>query len=380
VSGHDVTERVRASQELRDEDRRKDEFLAMLGHELRNPLSAIRNAGELLVRTAQPDATGRKIGELLTRQVGQLSKIVDDLLDVSRIQQGRIELERQPFDLATAVLMALETVQAQMSAKHHQVINASTGALRVEGDRVRIVQAVGNVLTNAARYTPPGGTIRVTTREEGGMAVIEIADNGVGIARELLPKVFDLFVQGKRSADRTEGGLGIGLSLVRRLVEMHGGAVSAASAGDGHGATFTLRLPLAKTQPVSGTAAPPQSTLSRPQRVLVVDDNEDAANSLAYLLRLTGHAAETAYSARAALERVADFAADVVVLDIGLPEMDGYEVARRIRASSGTPPALVALTGYGQSADVQRAMEAGFDAHLTKPVTFDELQRLIAEV
>jgi signal transduction histidine kinase len=382
VNGHDVTERVRASQELRDEDRRKDEFLAMLGHELRNPLSAIQNAGELLVRTARPDPTSRMVGELLTRQVGHLGKLVNDLLDVSRIQQGRIELEREPFDLATAVLLALETVQPQMSAKRHEVINVSAGApLYVEGDRIRIVQAIGNVLTNAARYTSAGGTIRVSAREQHGLAVVEVSDNGIGIEPELLPRVFDLFVQGVRSADRSGGGLGIGLSLVRRLVEMHGGDVHAASAGEARGATFTLRLPLMPAMRARGSATAAQvPAAAGAQRVLVVDDNEDAANTLAELLRLTGHDTATAYGAREGIERATEFRADVVLLDIGLPEMDGYEVARQIRARAGAAPALVAVTGYGQAADVERAKEAGFDAHLTKPVAFEELQRVLADL
>jgi PAS domain S-box-containing protein len=375
VNGHDVTERVRATEELRDDDRRKNEFLAMLGHELRNPLSAIQNAGELLMRGGDATATGRAIGGLLTRQVNQLSKLVDDLLDVSRIQQGRIELEHEPFDVASAVLLALETVQPHFDAKHHELISVSPGSpLFVVGDRTRIVQAIANILTNAAKYTPPGGTVQARLREHNGMAVVEITDNGVGIGSELLPRVFDLFVQGQRSADRSEGGLGIGLSLVRRLVEMHGGNVSAASAGPGRGSTFTISLPTVPSARPAAAEPRPSPTPPKARRILVVDDNVDAANSLAELLRLTGHDTATAYGALAAIELAPAF--DAVLLDIGLPEMDGYEVARRIRGSHAALT-LVALTGYGQAADVQRALAAGFDAHLTKPVALETLQRVL---
>jgi PAS domain S-box-containing protein len=380
VSGHDVTERIRASEALRDEDRRKDEFLAMLGHELRNPLAAIQNAGELLTRGAGEDGVARVVGELLTRQVVQLGRLVDDLLDVSRIQQGRIALERDTFDIGAAVALALETVQPQMAAKGHNVINLPPETpLHVVGDWTRIVQVIGNVLANAAKYTEPGGTIRVSARESGGMAVVEIADNGVGIGPELLPKVFDLFVQGERSADRAQGGLGIGLSLVRRLVEMHGGTVSAASEGDGRGSTFTIRLPRAERALGAPRARDAFARRVGAQRVLVVDDNADAADSLAQLLKMTGYETATAYAAHEAIERAGEFAADVVLLDIGLPVMDGYEVARQIRARYGAL-VLVAVTGYGQASDVARAKDAGFDAHITKPVAFEDLQRVLAEV
>jgi CheY-like chemotaxis protein/two-component sensor histidine kinase len=370
---------VVASERLRGEDRRKDEFLAMLGHELRNPLSAIQNASELLTRSALQDQPTRKVGELLARQVTQLARLVDDLLDVSRISLGRIELQRETFELGDAVQHALEAVQPQIVAKQQRVTNhASPAPLYVEGDRARIVQAVSNVLANAAKYTQPGGRIRVTVLAEGESAVVEIADDGIGIPADLLPKVFDLFVQADRAADRAQGGLGIGLSVVRRLVEMHGGQVSAASEGSGSGSTFKIRLPLARafeSPSVDGLRTAPHPA---GQRVLVVDDNADAADSLAALLQIAGHEAIAAYGAHEALERAGEFRAEVVLLDIGLPEMDGYEVARRLRERYRTL-VLVALTGYGQEADVRRAKDAGFDAHITKPVSFEELQRVLSE-
>jgi signal transduction histidine kinase/CheY-like chemotaxis protein len=379
VNGYDVTERVLASDSLRDEDRRKDEFLAMLGHELRNPLSAIQNASELLVRNAASDASTRMVGELLARQVTQLGKLVDDLLDLSRISQGRIELQREPVELGSAIALALESVEPLVRTKRHEVLNAgSTVPLYVNGDPSRIVQAISNVITNAAKYTEAGGRIEVTLEQEGQSAVIAIADNGVGMSPELLPNVFDLFVQGSRTAERSEGGLGIGLSLVRRLVEMHGGQVAAASDGVGCGSTFQIRLPLSSA-PAPSVAAWSGERRIDLRRVLVVDDNADAADSLAALLRISGHDAETAYTGRDALERMRRSHADVVLLDIGLPEMDGYEVARRIRAEHGAL-VLVAVTGYGQAADVRRAEDAGFDAHITKPVAFEELQRVLAEL
>jgi PAS domain S-box-containing protein len=379
VSGHDVTDQVRASEALRTEDRRKDEFLAMLGHELRNPLSAIQNASELLTRAAASDESTRLVGELLARQVAQLSRLVDDLLDLSRISQGRIELQRRSLELGAVTQLAIESVAPLISARGHEVVTVACAApLYVDGDTSRIVQAIGNVLTNAAKYTEPGGRIRVTLERAKDDAVVEVSDNGMGIAAELLPNIFDLFVQGERTADRAQGGLGIGLSVVRRLVEMHGGQVSATSAGPGAGSTFRIRLPLSD-RPVPATPARRIDRHIDAQRVLVVDDNADAADSLAELLRMRGHEAQAAYDGRDALERLRLMPADIVLLDIGLPEMDGYEVASRIRDEHAAIT-LVAITGYGQASDVRRAVDAGFDAHITKPVAFDELERVLSQL
>jgi PAS domain S-box-containing protein len=379
VSGYDVTERVLASESLRAEDRRKDEFLAMLGHELRNPLSAIRNASELLTRNSSADASTRAVGELLARQVGHLGRLVDDLLDLSRITQGRIALERESVELGASILLALESVQPLFTAKEHELtVVGNTSPLYVHGDRSRLVQAIANVLTNAGKYTEPGGRIRVALSQADDDAVIEVSDNGAGIAPELLPQVFNLFVQGQRTADRAQGGLGIGLSVVRRLVHLHCGSVSVRSEGLGKGTTVEIRLPLSRA-PAGPTERPASKRQPSGRRMLVVDDNADAADSLAEILRLNGHDAQTAYDGRQALERLRAAHVDVVLLDIGLPEMDGYEVARRLRAEHGGL-ALVAITGYGQAADVQRAKDAGFDAHITKPVAFDELARVLARL
>lgn len=379
VSGHDVTPRVIASEQQRDEDRRKDEFLAMLGHELRNPLAAIQNASELLTYGLETRAQTREVGELLGRQVAHLGRLVDDLLDVSRITQGRIELKRDHVELGAAIRDAIETVQPLIVAKDHQVVTTeSPEPLYVDADRARIVQALANVLGNAAKYTGPRGVICVRWGREGPTAVIEIEDNGVGIPPALLPRVFDLFVQGDRSVDRSQGGLGIGLSVVRRLVEMHGGTVTAASEGvAGRGSTFTIRLPLVDTPGTKEAPLPRGNPDS--QRVLVVDDNVDAADSLAILLNMSGHETKAAYDGSQALEVARSFAPNVVLLDIGLPGMDGYETAARLRAEHGAI-AIVAVTGYGSAADVERARSAGFDAHITKPVAFDELKAVLAEV
>jgi len=373
----DISAHVHARMALEVADRQKNEFLAMLAHELRNPLAPLRNAGEILARTLPEQSGGHAVVSMLKRQVSQLTRLVDDLLDVSRITQGRVELQRRPIELGNVVTQAIETAEPLFQAGRHEVsVLANSRALYVDGDTTRLVQAIVNILTNAAKYTDSGGKIRVETHAEGPDAVITISDSGVGIAPELLPRVFDLFVQGERTLDRSLGGLGIGLSVARRLIEMHGGGLTAASAGLGQGATFEIRLPrLARSHEVAGQA---QGTTVAPRRILIVDDNADAANSLALVLGLDGHVTEAVYSATEALTRATEFKPEVVLLDIGLPEMDGYQVARRLRAKpelAGTR--IVALTGYGQSDDVQRSREVGFDDHLTKPVDFAALARTL---
>jgi signal transduction histidine kinase len=366
-----------AEETLRHADRRKDEFLAMLAHELRNPLAPIRTASELLARTLPSDPRTQATVSIVKRQVTHLSRLVDDLMDVSRITQGRIQLQRQPLELASIVAQAMESVEPLLRDKRHKVL-VTTGfqPLHVYGDNARLVQCVANLLTNAAKYTDPAGEIRVELRCDQGLAVIAVADNGVGIAAELLPRIFELFVQSDRSLDRSEGGLGIGLSVVQRLVDMHDGRVTAVSAGPGQGSTFEIRLPLItapnETKEKIGLAQ------VQPKRVLVVDDNEDAATSLAEFLRLDGHEAEAVFSACGALDIIAVFNPHLVLLDIGLPDIDGYGVAQRIRAT-GSTVRLVALTGYGQAEDIQRTRGAGFDAHMVKPVDFAALERVVAE-
>ena len=361
---------------LRSADRRKDEFLAMLAHELRNPLAPIRTATELLARTLPPHASSQATADLVKRQVNHLTRLVDDLLDVSRITQGRIQLQRRPLELSSIVDQAIESVEPLLREKRHvvnQISNFET--LYVDGDSARLVQCVTNLLTNAAKYTDSAGEIRVETRAEAEAAVISVSDNGIGISPELLPRIFDLFVQSDRSLDRSEGGLGIGLSVVQRLVRMHGGKINATSPGPGKGATFEIRLP--RIPVPQKTFARPSQPKINPKRILVVDDNTDAANSLAELLRLDGHEAHTVYSAKGALQCVDTFGPNVVLLDIGLPEMDGYQVAQQIRSRS-SDVRLIALTGYGQTEDMLRTRAAGFDAHMVKPVDFDALERVIA--
>ncbi len=380
----DVTER-RATQEallaqrraLEAASRQKDEFLAMLAHELRNPLAPIRNSSELLSRQLPADGPLRISVNTIARQVTHLTRLVDDLLDVSRITQGRIELKRRPTSVADIVARSLETVDPLIRARQHKVsIVASRWNLYVDVDTERLVQCLSNVLANSAKYTEPGGQIDVETCDGDGEVCVRVRDNGVGISPELLPKVFDLFVQGDRTLDRAQGGLGIGLSIVKRLIEMHDGTVRVASGGEQQGTTFEIRLPLLRERVV----APPAASVldSRARRVLVVDDNEDAANTLAMILRLDGHEIRTAYSGLGALEEFAAFQPDVVLLDIGLPELDGYQVAKRILALPRERGArLVAITGYGQETDRQRAQDAGFTNHLVKPVDFGELKRVL---
>jgi PAS domain S-box-containing protein len=374
---HDATETQRSALILEEANRRKDEFLAMLAHELRNPLAPIRNASEILARKLADDPQIKKTVNLVKRQVTHLARLVDDLLDVSRITQGRIELRRAPQELAPILAQARESVEPLLREKRHVLlVSTSFEPLYVYGDHARLVQSVANVLTNAAKYTDPGGEIRLELRRQNEQAVIVVSDTGVGIAPELLPRVFDLFVQGDRSLDRSQGGLGIGLSVVKRLVEMHQGRVSAFSAGPGHGSVFEIHLPLVDAP----AGSPPHLSDRKVQakRILIVDDNVDAANSLAEMLQIDGHITEVVYTGRDALSSALARPADVILLDIGLPDMNGYEVAARMRPKIG-PAQLIALTGYGQTEDVRRTTAAGFDAHLVKPVDFDELERIIAE-
>jgi two-component system, sensor histidine kinase len=311
-----------AEENLRNADRRKDEFLAMLAHELRNPLAPIRNAGELLARMLPDDSQVQTVAAIVKRQSSHLSRMVDDLLDVSRITQGRINLQHEFVNLASVISQALESVEPLMRENRHKVFVAGGYApAYVNGDHARLVQCVANILTNASKYTDPGGEIRIEMHSDGSRAVITITDNGVGIPAELLPQIFDLFVQSNRSLDRSQGGLGIGLSVVRRLIEMHGGSVSAASDGPGRGARFEITLPVIDSADEMREEPSEQSAVRR--RILIVDDNADSADSLAMILNLCGHVAEPVYGAAEALERAAALDPEIVLLDIGLPGMDG---------------------------------------------------------
>jgi PAS domain S-box-containing protein len=385
----DITERKRLQDELQrrvndlaEADRQKDEFLAMLSHELRNPLAPIRNAFMLLQRESVAAEARPQVYGMIERQLGQLVRLVDDLLDVSRIIRGKIELRREETDLRQAVHHAIETAQPTVEA-NGQVVNVSLPAnpVMVQGDPVRLAQAVSNLLTNAAKYSKTPTPIELLLRVEDGYAVLTVKDHGIGIPADMLTRVFDLFVQGEHSIARTQGGLGIGLTLVKRLVELHEGLVSASSEGAGKGATFTIRLPTVVAEAADQPSSQYTVEGSGPVlKVLVVDDNVDAAESIAMLLRLFGHQVRCVYDGRAALDAVRDYKPEVVVLDIGLPEIDGYEVARRIRKMDDLQDTrLVAVTGYGQEQDRQRSLEAGFDQHFTKPINSEALQAFFAK-
>jgi PAS domain S-box-containing protein len=376
----DVTDRRRAEDALREADRRKDEFLAMLAHELRNPLAPIRNALEIL-RLRNTDATAaQRARDMMERQVQQLVRLVDDLLDVSRITRDRIELRREQVDLRQVVERGVETVQPAIKvAGHELVLDLPNEPLIADIDAVRMAQVLANLLSNAAKYTEGSGRIAICLRPEGDAAVLCISDNGIGIKPELLPHIFDLFVQGDRSIARTQGGLGIGLTLVKKLVEMHGGTVQANSAGMGSGSEFIIRLPLGVSNMASLSPGADLAPARHRRHILVVDDNVDAAESLTMLLRLMNHQVCIAHDGPSAIEAARKDRPDVVLLDIGLPVMDGYEVARRLReipALKGTQ--MVAVTGYGQDEDRRRALECGFHQHLTKPVDLAVLQALLS--
>jgi PAS domain S-box-containing protein len=371
----DITERKQMEESLRESDRRKDEFIAMLAHELRNPVAPIRNAGELLSRLATDERQVALAG-VLKRQTEQLSRLLDDLLEVARVTQDRIELRREIVAVQACVQMAVEAVEPMIKERGQRLSVTRQGlSIFVYADKARLTQCIANLLNNATRFTPADGDIRVNSRIEHNHAIIEVKDTGIGIADDLLPKLFDLFVQGQRSLDRSEGGLGIGLSVCKRLIEMHGGRVTGSSEGIGRGSTFAIQLPLAKEEAAAyRESTPPASDAKR--RILVVDDNRDAAESLAALLEMDGHEVKAVYTAEAGLEEVDLRNPDLVLLDIGLPRISGYEVVQRIKAAH-PQMSVVALSGYGSTEDKQRAAAAGFDAHLVKPVDFDVLRKLM---
>jgi len=388
VFAYDVTAQVVARRrvetlmdELQHADRRKDEFLAMLAHELRNPLAPVRNAVALLQSHAEgADERTRYLLDVLQRQTGTLGRLVNDLLDVSRITRGLIELERTRVDLRSTIDRALESVQSLMDERHHEVAVTVPGRpVPVDGDLVRLEQILVNLLANAAKFTDAGGRIAIELRMQGALAELHVRDNGIGLEQDTIAHVFDLFSQARRGLDRSQGGLGIGLTVVRSLVELHGGTIEAYSAGPGQGADFIVRLPLAAggaahAQDLSERGAP-----QRVRRVLVVDDNIDAARTLAHLLEDGGHEVEVAYEGTSALAIARVRSPEIVLLDIGLPGLSGYDVVRQLREDPRTRGAtIVAVTGYGQEADRLRALEAGFDQHLVKPVALSALDALFA--
>jgi two-component system CheB/CheR fusion protein len=378
----DISERKHAERALAEADRRKDEFLAMLAHELRNPLAPIRNAVHVLRRSDGPEDRIEWARDVIERQVEHLARLIDDLLDVSRITQGRITLRKEKVELMTIVARAIETSRPLVEARKHELsVSLPQAPVQLECDPTRLVQVLSNLLDNAAKYTEEGGQIWLIAENAWEEVVIRVKDTGVGIPAELLPCVFDLFKQADRSLARSQGGLGIGLTLVRRLVELHGGRVEAASAGPGRGSEFAIRIPAGAPAAASRTDENLQRDELHPaagRRILVVDDNFDSAESLAMVLTIYGHETAMAHDGASALELAASFKPHVVVLDIGLPDLDGYHVARRLRERPETRTSkLVALTGYGQDEDRQRAAEAGFDHHLVKPVDPDRLRQLL---
>jgi two-component system, chemotaxis family, CheB/CheR fusion protein len=379
-TNRDITERKATQEALSRADRQKDEFLAMLAHELRNPLAPIRNAAVLLTREIGADPKLGALTAMITRQSQHLTHLLDDLLDVSRIARGRIVLKSEPLEIGEIIEPAIEMVQPLMNEKLHKLrVDRPGQPLHVHGDRARLVQCLCNLLNNSAKYSATRAEIMLLVADAPDSVTIEVRDNGTGISAELLPHIFDLFIQAERSLDRSQGGLGIGLSIVKRLVEMHQGTVSAASEGIGRGCTFSIRLPR--------VAAPERAAGDRvartvpKRRILVVDDNSDVADSLAMLLRLEGHEVEVAYSAPGTLEAVQRMRPEAVFLDIGLPQMDGYEIARRLRADPDARRVhLIALTGYGQERDRERAREAGFGAHLVKPADIKAVNQILASL
>jgi two-component system CheB/CheR fusion protein len=381
----DVTERRRNEAALREADRMKDEFLATLAHELRNPLAPLRNGLHLMKLAANDPARTEAARAMMERQLRQLVRLVDDLLDVSRITRNKLELRRARVELATIIQSAVEAAAPLIESLGHTLsMHLPPGLLVLDADLTRLAQVFGNLLTNAAKYTERGGQIGLTAVREDDHVFVTVTDTGIGIAPEHLHDVFGMFTQVAPAAQRVQGGLGIGLALVARLVEMHGGTVEARSEGPGKGSAFVVRLPLAPvplSAEVPATASPPAGDSAARYRVAVADDNVDAAQSLATLLTTTGHEVRTAYDGLAAVALAEAYRPDVALLDIGMPGLDGYEVARRIRAQPwGKAMALVALTGWGQDEDKRRAEEAGFDRHVTKPVDPGALGQLLAEL
>jgi CheY-like chemotaxis protein/nitrogen-specific signal transduction histidine kinase len=369
-------------EELTQADHRKDEFLAMLTHELRNPLAPIQNALQIMRQVGIAGPVAERAREMLERNVKHLTRLVDDLLDVSRLRSGEIVLRKEDIQLQVLLNRAIESVRGNIETRGHTVeVDVTTEPLILNGDAVRLEQAITNVLNNAAKFTDPGGRICLQAGRQQSTAVVRITDNGIGMAAETLSKLFVPFMQGDHSLERMAGGLGIGLALARRLVELHGGSISAYSAGVGQGSRFEICLPLSN---IDG-ARPERHLLDAPKpnsrclKVLVVDDNKDAAKSLATVLRLWGHEVRTAYDGMAALELAKGDCPDLVFLDIGIPLMDGYQVARQLRAEDDLKGSLlIALTGYGQEDDRRRSQEAGFDLHLTKPLGAEQLQQVLS--
>jgi len=373
----DFIERCELDRALRESDRRKDEFLAVLAHELRNPLAPVRNAAFLLSRMDLQDPELERLVAMIDRQVTHMTRLIDDLLDVSRMTTGVLQLRRQVVEFNELAQAALDACRADIDARAHAVcIRLPNPPVYVSADRDRLVQVLCNLLSNASKYTPRGGAIDVEARVAGDELEIAVRDNGRGIPSELLDRVFELFVQVDSALDG-QGGLGIGLTLARQLVELHGGTLQARSEGLHRGSTFVVRLPVVSA-PGRAATSPRRARAVDPRRVLLVDDSRDAVESLALILELAGHQTRVAFDGEAALEAAAEFHPEVAFLDIGMPRLNGYEVARRLRGESwGKSIYLVALSGWGQEGDQWRAREAGFDTHLVKPAALETLARVL---
>jgi PAS domain S-box-containing protein len=384
----DITDRRRAEAMLRERaeqleaaNRHKDTFLAMLGHEMRNPLAPIVTSLHVLRADSADDAIRQHALNMVERQVRHMTRLVDDLLEVSRIAQAKVDLKKEDVELSNVLGRAVETTRQLMeSRRHHLSVSPPDEPVWLEADPTRLEQVVTNLLNNAAKYTEPGGRVWLSAGREGDTAIIQVRDTGIGIAPTVLPRIFDLFTQAEQSLARSQGGLGLGLTLVRRLVELHGGTVEAFSQGPGRGSEFVVRLPVVSSQPVPTPASPGhRRTPASPLRVLIVDDNNDAADSMRMLLQISGHEVIVAHAGPTGFQQATAWRPDVVLLDIGLPGMDGYEVARRLRELPEMQNmVIVAMTGYGQETDRQKSQAAGINYHLVKPVDPQKLQDLLA--
>ena len=370
--------------ELNNALRSRDEFLAMLGHELRNPLAPIRNATEIIRAYSTPESPINAPIDILDRQVSHITRLVDDLLDVGRITQGQINLDRKVMSLSEVIEQAVELSRPLIDQRGHSLsVSVPSRHVKVDADGSRLAQVFGNLLHNAAKYTPDGGHVSICTTLEDGYVTVTVSDNGAGIPPSMLDEIFTLFTQLPRSLERSDGGLGVGLTLAKRITEMHDGSISAESAGIGKGAVFSVRLPLAGKQAPSPAVAPAPAVVRRAvnRRIAIIDDNHDANRTLASLLEFAGHEVASAFDGCEGLELVRSFVPDVILLDIGLPRMDGYEVARQLRSDPATgDTCIIALTGYGQASDRALAKEAGFDAHLLKPAQLDDILKLVAQI
>jgi signal transduction histidine kinase/CheY-like chemotaxis protein len=369
--------------EMREIDRRKDEFLAMLAHELRNPLAPISAASELLSVPTLDRERIQQTSEIISRQVRHMTGLIDDLLDVSRVSRGLVTLDQGIQDAWQIVASAVEQVRPIMdSRQHHLSVRDAPVAASIFGDQKRLVQIIANILNNAAKYTPSGGDISLSVEVDDASVIFTVEDNGIGMEPSVLNRVFDMFAQGERNSDRTQGGLGIGLAIVKSLVSLHGGSVAAHSAGLGRGSTFTLTLPRVAHQNMPArTPLPELPPVQSSPRVLVVDDNVDAATTLGTILEIAGYEVSIEHSARAALDRVATESPKACLLDIGLPDMDGISLARQLRNRPDTASSLmIAITGYGQNSDRQKSLHAGFDHHLVKPVDLPQLLKILSSL